>query len=403
MSSSLYQPLETPRSTRLLTLLPDAPGSSLRAKLVAVDLTTKPFYDAISYTWGEDTSTIPITINDTPVPIRHNLFDFLTQLRRHGQLAPLWVDAISISQTDCVEKSQQVAIIGDIFRQARSVLMWVGQHAHDSESLFKPWLCPPRTCPVIPKEFERSKVNSKLWWIANKQIHITPEQQFRRFEVWLAFLRRSYWTRLWIIQEVILARTLVVHCGDMRWSWEEVVSARMQSHMNEVFDGIELDHLQHPDPLVVSDAPYSSPASASNRLQDNIAELRRTVQNLAQLDCLRHQRSNKGIPFVVHNIHAANVAFKGSATTLRREAFDISHLNVMFPGAKCVDRRDHVYGLLALEREEEGKGLDRLNEKGLRGILRPDYGIDAAELFVRVCKARLEAWRGGFAGVTMKM
>lgn len=406
MSSTLYLPLKTAQSTRLLTLLPDAPGSPLRAKLFEVDLTSKPHYDAISYTWGDDTSTTSITINGAQVHIRHNLFDFLIQLRRHGQIDPLWVDAISISQTDIVEKGQQVAIIGDIFRQARRVLIWVGQHADESESLFQQWLCPPRTCPVIPSKFKDSKVNSKLWRVANKMVHITPEQQYHRFEVWLAFLRRPYWQRLWIIQEVILAKGLVVHCGDMRASWEDVVGATMQPNMNEVFDGIELDRLVSQNPSATEAAvphPQRLSRSSADPTSDHVAELRKAMHHLAQVDCLRHQRSNKGVPFIVHNIHPANTAFKDSTTTLRREAFDVAHLNVLFPDARCVDRRDHVYGLLALEREGEAKGLERLNEKGLKGSLRPDYAIDAAELFVRVCKARLEAWRGGFAGVTMKM
>ena len=407
MPSNLYLPLKTARSTRLLTLLPDAPGSPLRAELSEVDLKSKLHYDAISYTWGDDTSTTSITINDAQVHIRHNLFDFLIQLRRHGQIDPLWVDAVSISQTDIVEKGQQVAIIGEIFRQARRVLIWVGQHADDSESLFQPWLCPPRTCPVIPSKFKDSRVNSKLWWVANKMVHITPEHQYHRFEVWLAFLRRPYWQRLWIIQEVVLAKGIIVHCGDMRASWEDVVGATMQPHMSEVFDGIELDRLvsQNLSATGAAAAPHTQRLSRSSAdpTSDRVAELRKAMHHLAQLDCLRHQRSNKGVHFIVHNIHPANTAFKDSTTTLRREAFDVAHLNVLFPDVRCVDRRDHVYGLLALEREGEGKGLERLNEKGLNGSLRPDYAINAAELFVRVCKARLEAWRGGFAGVAMAM
>ena len=157
-----------------------------------------------SHTPGYDTSMVSITINDCHVHIRHDLFNFLIQLRRHGQTDPLWVDAISISQPDIVEKGQQVAIIGDIFRQARNVLIWVGQHAGASESLFQPWLCPPRTCPVIPPKFKDSKVKSKLWRVADKMVHITPEQQYHRFQVWLVFLRRlywqrPYWQRLWTI------------------------------------------------------------------------------------------------------------------------------------------------------------------------------------------------------------
>ena len=156
----------------------------------------------------------------------------------------------------------------------------------------------------------------------------------------------------------------------MRAFWEDVVGATMQPHMNEVFDGIELDNLVSRKPSAEGAAvpqPQHSSRSSSEILRGDVAVIRKAIHNLAQLDCLRHQRSNKGVPFIIHDIHPANTAFKGSTTTLRREEFDVTHLNVLFPNATCVDQRDHVYGLLALEREGEGRGLQRLNEKGLRG------------------------------------
>ena len=406
MSSLLYQPLSTPSSTRVLTLLPGPPNSPLTARLHEVDLSTNPIYDAISYTWGSDTSTNTITINDTTVQIRHNLFNFLLQLRSHSQRDPLWVDAISISQTDLVEKGQQVSIIGEIFRAARSVLIWVGTHSHDSHFLFQPWLCPAHTSPVVPPKFRDSKINSAIFPFFNKQVHISPPQQQQRFHVWMDFLKREYWGRLWIIQEVILAKTLVVHCGHDRATWEDLVHARTQPWMNDVFDGVELDKLpqhfhqpQAPTGTQARPAPQNDPTAFASA-DSSVQLLRKAIHNLVQLDCLRHQRSSKGRPFIVHNIHAANTAFPASVTTLRREAYDVAHLNLLFPHAKCVDQKDHVYGLLALEKDgDHGK----LIERGLRGRISPDYTIDEAELFVRVCEARFEAWRGGMSGLSVKM
>jgi Heterokaryon incompatibility protein (HET) len=34
--------------------------------------------------------------------------------------------------------------------------------------------------------------------------------------------QRPYWKRLWIIQEVVLARKITVHCGDRQLSWESL-------------------------------------------------------------------------------------------------------------------------------------------------------------------------------------
>lgn len=39
----------------------------------------------------------------------------------------LWIDAVCIDQTDHREKSRQVAQMGDIYRDAERVLVWLGK------------------------------------------------------------------------------------------------------------------------------------------------------------------------------------------------------------------------------------------------------------------------------------
>lgn len=368
MYSDVYRPLTTSLATRVLTLLPGAPDSPLTAKLVEVDLSKKPFYDAISYTWGDDTSTTTITFDNTHVNIRHNLVNALRQLRRHGQTTPLWIDALSIDQTNLTEKGQQVAMIGDIFRGAQKILVWVGTHANDSETLFQPWLCPSRACPVVPPD-----QNAKLWKVFNKQVHIPSDQQLRRFSAWQAFFRRPYWRRLCIIQELVVAKSITVHCGDSRATWQDLIYSRTQPWMDSVFDGIELDRLS-----------VSSSGDTAISVQE-LANFRTRLQSITQLDCLRHQRSIRGIPFIVQFRHAGNVSYDSS--TLRSDAYDVAHINSLFPDSQCFDSRDSVYGLLALERNDEFKRK-----------MQPDYHVDAADLFVKVCMARFSTWHAQWAG-----
>ena len=137
MSSTLYTPLETPTSTRLLHLHPGPPHSPLTSHLTTVDLNTNPTYEAISYAWASPLHQQSITINDTSVSIRKNLHSFLLRYRDPVLEKVLWVDALSISQTDLDEKARQVAMIGRVFKQAERVRVWVGEHADGSELLFR--------------------------------------------------------------------------------------------------------------------------------------------------------------------------------------------------------------------------------------------------------------------------
>ena len=132
MSSLDYVPLRTARSTRLLKILPGPIDSPLAIELSEANLDDNPSYDAISYTWSDETSTVPISINERPHCIRKNLHNFLVRLREQSYCRYVWVDAISIRQDDTNEKGRQVAMIGDIFRGAKQVLVWVGEHADRS-------------------------------------------------------------------------------------------------------------------------------------------------------------------------------------------------------------------------------------------------------------------------------
>ena len=137
MSSTLYVPLETPTSTRLLHLHPGPPHSPLTSHLATVDLNTNLTYEAISYTWASPLNQQAITINDTLVSIRSNLHSFLLRYRDPVLEKVLWVDALCISQTDLDEKARQVAMIGRVFKRAKRVRVWVGEHADGSELLFR--------------------------------------------------------------------------------------------------------------------------------------------------------------------------------------------------------------------------------------------------------------------------
>jgi hypothetical protein len=105
----------------------------------------QPTYEALSYTWGyeddqSDIEVVPlvqdrISIGDedpTYISVRHNLFTALKYLRFPDSPRTMFIDAISVNQGDLAERSRQVNRMGDIYKHARRVVVWVGPASSDS-------------------------------------------------------------------------------------------------------------------------------------------------------------------------------------------------------------------------------------------------------------------------------
>ena len=269
-------PLDTATSTRLIVLEPGAYYYPIRCRLGDVDLDDDPEYEAISYTWGDANDVETVHVNGLSLQMRSNLSSFLRRLRHISEEKTFWVDALSISQTDLNEKSRQVAMIGRVFKQATCVRAWVGEHADNSEALFKADFDPisnmrwkwvaiiwTRLGAVTPRfglmwliityilgsvDWETKALSSGLdslvlylwftmamfWLLLTVLILRQMLQSVDRIRelwyqvpVWRSFLLRPWFERTWIVQEVALARNLRIYCGHDSLPWEDLISARV--------------------------------------------------------------------------------------------------------------------------------------------------------------------------------
>jgi hypothetical protein len=159
--------------------------------LANVKLSDSPTYEALSYTWGPPTPTRSIHVgSEHYLEIRENLFTCLLALRE-TTLEPraLWIDALCINQNDPVEKGHEVKLMPRIYNTAIRALVWLGPATRDSEMLLD-WV---KRLPSRASSFH--KHSSDI--IRAKDL----------------FLRRPYWTRTWIIQELFMAKGLFIMCG----------------------------------------------------------------------------------------------------------------------------------------------------------------------------------------------
>lgn len=90
-------------------------------------------YTALSYVWDDWYNRCPIRLNDFDTSFIANLAIALRRLRTEKKAVKIWIDAISINQTDSIEKSHQVQLMADIYRHANiRTIVWLGEEGNYS-------------------------------------------------------------------------------------------------------------------------------------------------------------------------------------------------------------------------------------------------------------------------------
>jgi hypothetical protein len=65
-------------------------------------------YEALSYLWGDPTTTFAVVIDGRQLPNTRNFKSALQHLRLEEKPRTIWIDAICISQSDILEHNWQV-------------------------------------------------------------------------------------------------------------------------------------------------------------------------------------------------------------------------------------------------------------------------------------------------------
>jgi hypothetical protein len=222
--SSIYRPLhKDPSQIRLITLhaSPDF-DSPIECSLGHVNLDERPEYQALSYVWGDPNVCKAIFIDGTTLPATTNLVAALRQIRDATKPLVLWADAICINQNDMNERNHQVKLMAPIYKSASRVLSWLGPAADDSDLAIE-------YIGKMAEELGKVKgyffINGDYYpmgassddgtsWVKRvSEYFCARDLEHRALSALEKFLDRSYWKRLWVLQEMILATELVFLCG----------------------------------------------------------------------------------------------------------------------------------------------------------------------------------------------
>lgn len=310
MVADIYQKLDLGRrEVRLITLLPGKYEDPISGALSVVSLAEAPTYEALSYVWGDPTVTLPIRVDGLDFQVTTNLEAALRHLRyRDGRNRTLWVDAICINQDDIEERSGQVQQMGDIYGKAQEVVVWLGPKderlAKAIDQILE--LGPASHLSSMPK-YQRCDHNRY-----NNQGHV--EQVFDPLR---GFIDSAWFHRLWVIQEIALAGTARLHCGDRSMAWGD-------------FSMFTAWLRRHTDCCTAQLPPSDSHTMTICRLRTE------------KLDMIRSH-------FAAHG-----------------PTLDLSLVSDMLRNQHCTDNRDRVYGFLGL--------IDK-------PVIRADYGISVPNLY----------------------
>ena len=172
-------------------------------------------YDALSYTWGDPTPVEILVVGDQYIGIARNLYDALIQLRSPTKTRRLWIDAICIEQDNIMERNHQVQMMKRVFSDAASVIVWLGD-------------LPSNVTPTLDMILGFNTGTQK------------PILKYKKeaLEGLANIFRRPWWRRMWIVQEVVAARELVIMLGPTIFPWK---------FMRNLCQAIQLDEFRKDD------------------------------------------------------------------------------------------------------------------------------------------------------------
>ncbi|KAL9110754.1 MAG: hypothetical protein Q9227_004746 [Pyrenula ochraceoflavens] len=335
-----YCPLEK-HEIRLLLIHPGNAGrhdDAIKATMLTKGLNDTSVvnnYYALSYVWGSDEPSHRVEIveqGSNPaqnssrkvIHIKDNLYDALCALRRSKEDLLLWVDAICIDQNSLEEKNCQVSQMARIFQSAKNVCVWLGRGNASS---------------VRAMEYVKGLASNP-----SKDIFDTSEDDSKAFQT-LAMAK--WFNRRWALQEIGLAKSATVHCGNKVVRWEDfadVVSILMRKLVST--------------PSMIEDS------SARGDMAIGAGKLVMTLNSILRT-------SEDG--------------------TIQKCYLGMEDLVVLVSRFEASDPRDYIFSLLSLA-QDVPQSLPRLKQGHSSAPAAPfnivvDYGIDEMELLVEFTKS----------------
>lgn len=312
-----YQPLASAKTgIRLAKLQPGTGGKAISIHLVDSFVTgaARVPYDALSYVWGPNDRDKTVFCNAKRLRITKTLLEALTRFRHPHHEVTLWIDQLCICQDRVKERNAQVQMMGDIFRAARRVIVWLGDDYDDS-----------RAGMQLAQQLLHIATHQPVPGLgpADLETHGLPKQGSRRWKALVLILKRPWFWRTWIVQEVVLNPDVDLVLGPSTMTWDELASivALLEGPLPGVWD-------PHRAAVTALELPFSR----INRIR------------------LRHQQRIVAAASPAQSAPPDVEQTRENPDTTVHDDLDILDLLLMSRSLGATDPRDKIYALLGLGR-----------------------------------------------------
>jgi hypothetical protein len=197
-------------------------GCSLSYTFTYTTLSRGVRFSALSYVWGSIEKTKMIQLDGRLVPIGANLEAALRSIQsRRMNVDYLWVDALCINQNDEAEKSQQVHLMGRIYQAAEYVIAWLGDETWGSHIIYS------TAASIFPNGGPANSITyptSTQFGDSSRNDLISRPELLRPvpYQGIQDIISRPYWRRIWVLQEVTVAKTVYIMCGAGMLEWDNL-------------------------------------------------------------------------------------------------------------------------------------------------------------------------------------
>lgn len=188
--------------------MPDEVEDCIACKIYTFDVQQADVgYQALSYVWGDPKQTRRVYLADagneqwTPYPLHENLSQFLDQIWQNRMFDRLfWTDYLCLDQSNASEIAQQIPRMGSIYSVAEQVISWIQ--------------LPQRTRKLLRMLLLSTP---KSWWFQDDYCKWLDAVQM--------LAQNIYWRRVWIMQEVVLAKRVCIMSGkEISFDLDKLVS-----------------------------------------------------------------------------------------------------------------------------------------------------------------------------------
>ncbi|KAK3369291.1 heterokaryon incompatibility protein-domain-containing protein, partial [Lasiosphaeria ovina] len=252
-----YKPLN-PGEIRLVRLVRgDNPATRIHISIETRNLLRDhPSYTAISYVWGSPDRTHGLVVGDGSwLPTTANTYEILHEQSEWWTGNPerhlFWIDFVCINQDDNVEKEQQVRMMRDIYSRSSDVVAYLRpRDAEEADravfflnSLLSDLKAEKRgRYGLLGIGSRHTLYNTIAGPVMGAVSAVTDLPPSPGWQALSHLLGHAHWTRVWIMQELILAPDtgLRIFYGEREVSWLDL--ARFATLTPDEFQFVNTDY-----------------------------------------------------------------------------------------------------------------------------------------------------------------